>query len=225
VDAQVPSGAFGLTGLRVLLTADILVRVAELRGLQALTNWTFADQSAEQETAAGHAADALNIHPPARPVPADGRADVCVTAGEGNLAAQTLLVAQAQLPGGGGPDGGLDGALAGPDPLAIRLALMDFPFHEPVELSEDMLADAQAALAGWRRQVAQWAESPSRPVPAQSVTAFRVALGQLNAAGVLAVLRRVTTEDDVAPGTKFETFLYADRVLGLDLPARIGHTS
>jgi cysteinyl-tRNA synthetase len=39
---------------------------------------------------------------------------------------------------------------------------------------------------------------------------------------VLAVLRDLSLDGDAPAGAKFETFLYADRVLGLDLPSEIG---
>jgi hypothetical protein len=38
------------------------------------------------------------------------------------------------------------------------------------------------------------------------------------------LLRDLTLDVDIPAGAKFETFLYADRVLGLDLPRDIGRT-
>jgi hypothetical protein len=38
----------------------------------------------------------------------------------------------------------------------------------------------------------------------------------------LALLRDLSLDANVPAGAKFETFLYADRILGLDLPGEIG---
>jgi hypothetical protein len=38
----------------------------------------------------------------------------------------------------------------------------------------------------------------------------------------LALLRSLASDEDVPAGARFETFVYADRVLGLDLPRDIG---
>ena len=59
------AGGQDITGLRVLLTADLLGRIAELRNVQVLTVVAFAAQPAGQVTAFEQAADALGIHPPA----------------------------------------------------------------------------------------------------------------------------------------------------------------
>ena len=40
----------------------------------------------------------------------------------------------------------------------------------------------------------------------------------------LQVLRRLEKDADVAPGAKFETFAWADRLLGLDLVRLVGRT-
>lgn len=77
-------------------------------------------------------------------------------------------------------------------------------------------------MGHWRLRVAQWAESPSRPVPAQIAETVQSAFGDLNTVSALALLRGLEADPDVPAGAKFETFLYADRILGLDLPRDIG---
>ena len=64
----------------MLLTADVLARVTELRGLQAFTRWTFTHPAPGQEAIAGRVATELNIHPPAAAASSDSRADVKVEA-------------------------------------------------------------------------------------------------------------------------------------------------
>lgn len=224
--AHIPAAASELTGLRVLLIADVLARVAELQGAQAFIAWTFAEQYGGVETIVERAADALNVHPPTArtnaPVPSASEADVYVTAGadaiEGS-GAVSLVVAGVH---DGGSVAGLADMLAGPDPLAIRFALLSCPLREPAKLTEGTLASARETLGQWRSQVARWAESASRPIPEQVMAAYRTAFGDADIATVLTMLVTLAADDRVAPGAKFESFLYADRVLGLDLPSGIG---
>jgi hypothetical protein len=236
VCAHIPAGAFDLTGVRVLLIADVLARMTELHGLQAFTVWAFTPPAAGQEAVAGQeaaadrAAAVLNIHPPAASASSDSRADLYVTAadrlgpGEDHGAA-TIAVGAARLPGDGSLAEEPADMLGGRDALAIRLALLSCPYHDVAELTEGVLANAQLTLGRWRSQVAGWAESPSRPVPGQNVTAFRIALEQLDTVAILTMLQTVAGESATAPGAKFETFLHADRVLGLDLASGIGRSA
>jgi hypothetical protein len=219
VCAHLPEGAVDLTGLRVLLIADVMARAAELRGGQVFVSWTSASEQAGWENAAA----VLNIHPPASQ--AGSAADIHVVSGPGDTedeiavgkaALPEAALPEAALPESGGP------ADAGHDPLAIRLALLARPYAEPAELTEEALADARAMLARWRRLVGQWAESPSRPVPGQVMTELRAATDQLDTAAVVTMLSALADQDDVPAGARFETFLFADRVLALDLPSGIG---
>lgn len=241
VCAYVPdtTGGTDISWLRVLLVADLLLRAAELRNLQVLTLMVFADQAAAQGAAYERAAGALGIHPPAvranvseaRTVP-DGPIDVYLVSQDTDPDdSQNGLVAHvgsAHLRATADHDGaGAADMLAGPgqDPLAIRLALMSLPYHQQADLTEGMLASAHETAAHWRHQVAGWAESPSRPIPPPTAEALRAAFGDLDTMAVLALLHDLTREVDVPAGAKFETFLYADRVLGLDLPRDIGRAS
>jgi hypothetical protein len=110
----------------------------------------------------------------------------------------------------------------GYDPLAVRFALMSSPYGQPADLVGDVLASAGDTVGQWRRGVAQWAEWPSHPMPPHLTTAARAALGDLDTVALLALLRGLEHDDGAPAGAKFETFVYADRVLGLDLPREIG---
>jgi hypothetical protein len=212
VRAQVPP--LGPTAARVLLAADLLMRAAEFGQSQVLVNWAFGDPSDEQAAVA--AASALNIHPPAADT---GQPDVVVVAGgatpSGDRDAITLRVAEAH----GRPD-----ILTGEDQLAVRLALMSYPYAEPADLSDDVLATARDTLGRWRHEVATWAESPSSPVPTSVTVGLRSAFDELDTGAVLALLRGAARDDRVPAGARFETFLLADRLLGLDLPRDIGRS-
>ena len=52
--------------------------------------------------------------------------------------------------------------------------------------------------------------------------AAQAAFGDLDTASAIALLRGLAHDDEVQAGAKFETFLYVDRILGLDLPREIG---
>ena len=218
------AGGTDITWLRVLLVADLLARAAELHHLQVLT--VLAHPGQAPGPAAERAAGALGIRPPAARASLPeahtspgGPIDVHVDTVEGGQSGLVARVGTARLRGAD--------VLAGPGdyPLAVRLALISLPYHQPADLSEDVLASAQETIAHWRRQVAGWAESPSRPIPARIAQALRAAFGDLDTAAALALLRDLAPDADVPAGAKFETFVYADRVLGLDLPRDIGRAS
>jgi hypothetical protein len=219
-----------LAGLRVLLVADLLARTAELGDLQVLTALACQGQDPAQLAAFERAADALNIHPPAvRAGPGEARAslggaiDVHLVGDDVGLDGdQSGLVARVGpvRPREAGPPG--ESAADRPDPLAIRLAMLSFPYHGPADLTEDVLAQARQTLAHWRPRVAEWAQSPSRPAPAPVADRLRAAFDDLDTATVLALLRGLEPDDGEPAGARFETFAYADRILGMDLVREVG---
>jgi hypothetical protein len=243
VCAHVPgtAGETDITGLRVLLAADLLARTVELDGLQVLTVLAFAGQASAQLAAFERAADALGIHPPAAraSVPeshtsaggpidvhldAQDTQDAGVDSGRPGLVARVGAARLSWADDHG--EAAMVGVLAGlgSDPLAARLALVSVPYYQPADLTKGMLADAQETIAHWRSRVAEWAESPSRPIPARIADTIRATFSDLDTVAAIALLRDLTADDGVPAGARFETFVYADRVLGLDLPRDIGRT-
>ena len=232
VCAHVPGAAEAadLTGLRLLLLTDLLFRAAELRNLQVFYVLASDGQPADQQAALDRAVEALGIHPPAeRTSPGDAEATLggpidvhltgsAISAGD-RLSGLVVQVGAACTHLAARPTAGL---LAGHDPLEVRLALLSFPYHQPADLTEETLADARVTVERWRLGVAEWAKSPSRPVPARIAETLQSAFGDLDTVSVLAMLRGLAAAAGVAAGAKFETFLSADRVLGLDLPRDIG---
>jgi hypothetical protein len=231
VHVRACADAADLTGLRVLLTADLLVRAAELGGLQVLTSRAFTGDP-EGKSAMERAAAALGVRPPVLPA-ADvgeawpgGPAAVHVVddgaAGQDDRSGILIRTAAARLALDARPGDAAAGMLGGHDPLAVRLALVSLPRHEPAELTAGQLTDAARRLDEWRRRVARWAEFPSGAIPGPVAATFRAAFGNLDMPAVLALLNDLAADDTVPPGPRFETFVYADRVLGLDLPRDIG---
>jgi len=209
--------------------------VAELGKLQALAVLVTDGEFPERVSAVEHAATALGIHPAAGPAsPGDAQAllggpvDVHVvsngTGADDDQGSVVTCVGDAHMPGTAAHGEPTADPLAGNehDPLALRFALMSFPSHQPADLADSVLAGARETVSHWRRRVAQWAESPSRPIPGHLAEAARAAFGDLDIPSAIALLHALAHDESVPAGAKFETFLYVDRVLGLDLPREIG---
>ncbi|WP_141578080.1 hypothetical protein [Actinomadura sp. WMMA1423] len=112
---------------------------------------------------------------------------------------------------------------AAPDPLTARLAMLEVPYREPLELSEERLAASAARLDAWRGKVAEWATSPGRPMIREYADEALAALADdLDGPTALAVLDRLAADRDVPPGAKLETFIHLDLVLALGLVSAIG---
>jgi cysteinyl-tRNA synthetase len=116
-----------------------------------------------------------------------------------------------------------DLAERGLDPLALRLACIEHQYRQQLNLTWSTLEAADATVRRWRQRVAEWATSPSRAMCAQYVADFLGAFDDdLDTPAALRVLRELEQDSEIPPGAKFETFAYADRLLGLDLARDIG---
>src|SRR5690606_23635939 len=116
-----------------------------------------------------------------------------------------------------------DVAEAGLDPLAVRLAMLEHRYRQQLNLTWETLRGADRTLRRWRRKVAEWAEQPSRPIAADYAARAKAALDDdLDTPAALRVLRELERDESVPPGSRFETFLELDHILGLDLSRDIG---
>jgi hypothetical protein len=212
-----------------MLVADVLIRIAELQGLQVIAVLTAVGQPPD-----GFVQDvgALGIHPPTawtRPGDAEaslggsahvhvaGKAAGVADHGSGVLisvgpvADQTGLARQ-------------EASGVRSDPFALRLALLSCPYRQPVKLTQAGLSEAAESVRRWRTKVAEWAGEPSRPIPAETAAKIRDAFDEdLDTAAALDMLSVLESGQDVPAGMKFETFVFVDRVLGLELAREIGH--
>ncbi|MFE1925665.1 hypothetical protein ACFW91_24215 [Streptomyces asoensis] len=221
------ASGYGAGSLRILLVADLLVRALELGGTPV---WALLSGEREQaELRAG--ATALGTHPfeDGRDPGAGagvGEAQILHVVGEQGAAPDGVRVAvapaQGTVPGGRGV--GPAAERAATDHAVLRFALLSRPRTEPVRLDEDALGEARDTLARWRRAVADWARHPSRPVPDEVRARLRSAWeDDLDLPGVLRILRGVEDAGPELPeGARFETYAYADRLLGLDLLRGVG---
>ncbi|GAA2587610.1 hypothetical protein [Streptomyces lienomycini] len=211
VEAHAPGG--DATALRVLLVADLLVRVLELDGTPA---WAVLAGAEERERLDGAAA-ALGVRPfedgPA-PGSSPGSGQSVRVVRDDAAAPDGTAIAVAPV-----HPAALD--LAAPD--AVRLALLERHHHARVELDTRTLDEARQSLARLRHAVADWARRPSRPVPGDVRDRLRAAWeDDLDAPGVLRVLHEVESDPDLPDGARFEISAYADRFLGLHLTRDVG---
>ena len=110
----------------------------------------------------------------------------------------------------------------GLDPLALRLAFLQTRYRQQANLSWDGLEAADRQLTAWRRQVAAWAEEPSKPMCAEVRQEVLDAFDDdLDTPRAVVALRRAA-KSDLPAGSLFELFAWADRLLGLDLTRLVG---
>ncbi|MET7606326.1 hypothetical protein ABZS96_28200 [Streptomyces avermitilis] len=193
------------SALRVLLVADVLARALELGGTPVVM---VADPPAELRARA----DALGIR--RAETDALGGGQILHVLGPEDPVADGIRVEVAPA---SGP------AESAESSSAVRLALLAHPRSGPVDLDSGALTEAQETLARWRKTVALWANHPSKPIPEHVRQELRTAWeDDLDILAVLDVLRRLERADDVPDGARFESYAYADRLLGLELTREIG---
>ena len=228
--------------LRSLLVADLIRRNAEHRhGLTVVASLVVPGAGNGDGTPSGDAA-ALNIRPADRtidaPEPAGAQSPVEIIiearlrqATDEATVRRTVAVGPVTFSGRDVGDWTPHEAPVslsavadrGLDPLAVRLALASRQHGEQADLTWDVLSDADQALRRWRELVAEWAESPSRPMCAEVTAQVAAAFdGDLNTPAALRALRALEQDPQIPPGSKFESFLHADQLLALDLPRQIG---
>jgi hypothetical protein len=184
-----------------------------------------AEQTASAAEGAGPVTGAMSpgeIIIDAQPGPADGHEAVRHSVLAGPVAFEDGGTGgSAQRPAPAVPVSGL--ADRGLDPLAARLAFMSRRYAEPANLTWDVLDQADQTLRRWRDLVAQWAESPSKPMCAEVTAQVAAAFdGDLDTPAALRALGGLAEDPQIPPGSKFESFLHADQLLALDLPREIG---
>jgi cysteinyl-tRNA synthetase len=109
------------------------------------------------------------------------------------------------------------------DPLALRLAFMSNRYRQQLNLTWESISAADTTIRRWRERVAQWATGPSAALSVTHLDAMKAAFADdLDTPRAITVLRELEKDSSVSDGAKLETFLAADRLLGLDLARDIG---
>jgi hypothetical protein len=208
------TAGFDITALRIMLVADLLIRALELGGTPV---WALLEGERQQaELRAGAAALGIRPFEESRDAASGlGEAQVLHVVGEGGAQPDGVRVAVAPVHSEAPPQEA--------DPTALRLALLSRRRTVPVRLDAAALADAHDTLVRRRQAVAAWARQPSRPIPDEARARLRTAWeDDLDIPAVLEVLTWVETVPDLPDGARFETYAYADRLLGLDLTRDLG---
>jgi len=108
------------------------------------------------------------------------------------------------------------------DPLALRLALLHFPWPAQAALSLARLRRADETLDRWRTKVAGWWYLPREPPPDEAVTVTAGLVTALETGAALRLLHRLEMDPRLPSGAKYSAFTDLDRVLGLDLGRLVG---
>ncbi|TDC46315.1 hypothetical protein E1281_28200 [Actinomadura sp. KC345] len=198
---QVLDGA----GPRTLVVTDLLRRVAERAGrrVRVVSTPAFAGE---------HAWPDYGVAPFEVLDTPIADADVHVSTGGGTGGDRLTLNVPRET-----------GAWEPADAPSVRLAILEVPYREPLELSEARVSRAGERLDGWRAAVARWATAPGRPMSRDHAAEAETALADdLGSPAALDVLDRLAADAEVPPGAKLETFIHLDLLLALGLVSAIG---
>jgi len=99
------------------------------------------------------------------------------------------------------------------DPLAIRLNFLENRYRSQMDLSWDSISAANTTLTRWRKLVGN-ASNVAPEVHPGLLQAFNE---DLDTPKAIQILRAIEKNADVDDSTRVSAFLYADKVLGLDL--------
>lgn len=188
-------------GVRALVLADAVRRQATVaHDLRVFVTSTFAEPDAAE----------LNVHPVEV---VDDVADASLFVGCRRDSRPSLEVGALSL--GSGAETA--------DPLALRFVLLDAEHARRVEVDADVIRSADETITRWRGAVAAWAHAAGAPMSQPHVRRIVAALDDLSTSLALQALHELESDPAVAPGAKFETFAYVDRLLGLDLARGVGH--
>jgi cysteinyl-tRNA synthetase len=233
--------------LRACLVSDLIRRNAERHQLTVVScqNITGTGEQAERLDAFLADCAALNVAPPDHPhspdtagsaMPPDppgmvsdiliGGADLGFPQREQATASHLVRTGQVLFDGRELTGNAVRlGALAdrGLDPLAFRLACLERHYRQRLDLTWQALTAADLMLRRWRDRVAGWAAWPSRPMCAGYSADIAAAFdADLDTPAAVRALRALERDEQIPPGSKFETFAHTDQVLALDLASQVG---
>jgi cysteinyl-tRNA synthetase len=92
-----------------------------------------------------------------------------------------------------------------------------------MNLTWDVISAANEQLTRWRTRINEWSESESEPMAQEYVDSFTESFfDDLNTPQAVNQLRNLERDPSISAGSKFETFIHLDSLLGLDLARDIG---
>ncbi len=102
----------------------------------------------------------------------------------------------------------------GLDPLAARLCFLENRFRSQMDLTWTSLASAHSTLGKWRKKMLQWGDSQEIFEDDEFLNAME---NDLDTPRALQRIRTIEKNTEISDAQKRATFLYADKVLALDL--------
>jgi len=109
------------------------------------------------------------------------------------------------------------------DPLALRMAFLQHRYRSQMNLTWDVISAANEQLTRWRTRINEWSESESEPMAQEYVDSFTEScFDDRNTPQAVNQLRNLERDPSISAGSKFETFIHLDSLLGLDLARDIG---
>ena len=102
----------------------------------------------------------------------------------------------------------------GLDPLAARLCFLENRFRSQMDLTWKSLEAAHSTLGRWRKKMIQWGDSGEMLEDSEFLGAME---SDLDTPRALQRIRAVEKNVEISDSKKRATFLYADKVLALDL--------
>ena len=106
----------------------------------------------------------------------------------------------------------------GLDPLALRLVLLENRFRSQMDLTWSALEIAHSTLRRFRESMEQWGDSPNE---SEDVEITKALTNDLDTPRAMQRIRNVEKDKNLSGEEKRAIFLYADRVLALDLSRKI----
>ena len=110
------------------------------------------------------------------------------------------------------------------DPLSLRLTFLENRYRNQMDLTWDALKAADSTLKRWRLKMKEWdylQEDICDEIEFIYRDFFEAINNDLDTPRVLQLLRKVEKAQDVSDRAKRSFFLFADRILGLDLGVEV----
>lgn len=221
-----------LDALRVMLIGDVLRRSRE-RTIGACVSVVTLDDAPAGAFPSASAMHELGILPTQRPrsesqmrqqlggVPTLVLKPAVCREGGRPLQQPSLVVEGVEPPRRGGSPVPL---VRDSDPLAVKLALLRFPYSSPAVLSAARIRRAAQTLDRWRLKIAGWKDQPNaQPLGIQRCGRCSMLADDLDTDQILRAMHRLEMDHTVPSGAKYRTFIELDQALAIDLHRKCGY--
>ena len=102
----------------------------------------------------------------------------------------------------------------GLDPLSVRLCFLENRFRSQMDLTWTSIENADVTLSKWRKKMAHWGSGSTMRKDSDFLIAME---NDLDAPRAIQRIRTVEKSSELSGADKRAIFIYADKILGLDL--------